>query len=495
MKMWLLQLWDFLEDNERMKKHQNQLFLMTLCIYVIGLIALFIEGFSIKYYHNEYWFIYGTYIFCGIFFLYMTFARGAYLYEPIVLIGILFFMTYSIAPLINIRLEYADCRGFDVMGGCYKATIIYIFSFMALLLGYYGRVSRKTIKSPEEVMEWGVKETEDFHYYNLTTIILTISYFWWIIGFLFFVIYFKNAGFSLHYVLTLGMSGEANTDAAVSGTLDFLYNFRFGMVAAVFYLFRYGKHKTLYTLMYIIGFIMFMAYGYRNMLVEMIVAPLIFLSSVNRKPTKISTIIKLCGSIIIMIAVVEMFRSSVRQGLGANTVDWSQFNFMTIYSAFQGNFDLYKTFYGIVTFMPFEHDYTWGQQLIWMTVTFLIPRAFWPGKPTSILDSLMPQIVGPLAVRGHMAMGTLAEYYGEFGIVGCIFGCYILGRVTSYTKSWYQGIHRTEDSMIAYAILYPMFMLLAVRGYMPLNYMHILFLEIPVMSVAFIKHSNIAKSH
>ena len=46
--------------------------------------------------------------------------------------------------------------------------------------------------------------------------------------------------------------------------------------------------------------------------------------------------------------------------------------------------------------------------------------------------------------------------------------------------------------MIAYAILYPMFMLLAVRGYMPLNFMHILFLEIPVMSIAFIKHSNIA---
>jgi len=87
-----------------------------------------------------------------------------------------------------------------------------------------------------------------------------------------------------------------------------------------------------------------------------------------------------------------------------------------------------------------------------------------------------------------MVMGTLAEYYGEFGFLGCVICSFILGKCSSYTKRWYESTGRTEDSLIAYAILYPMFMLLAVRGYMPLNYMHILFLEIPVMSVAFIKH-------
>jgi oligosaccharide repeat unit polymerase len=232
---------------------------------------------------------------------------------------------------------------------------------------------------------------------------------------------------------------------------------------------------------------MFTAYGFRNVLVELIVAPLLYRYIKQKRVPQMSAVLKLIGGIVLMIAGVEVIRGSVRMGTGMHGVDWASFDMISVLNAMEGNFDLYKTLYGIVNYIPKYHDYTYGQQLIWMTVTFLIPRAIWPGKPTSILDSLMPNIVGPLAVRGHMAMGTLAEYYGEFGILGCIICCAVLGIVCKYTKRWYESVDRTEDTMIAYSCMYPMLMIVAVRGYMPLNFEHILFFEIPVMTVALVK--------
>ena len=476
-----------------MIKHKKQLFTFLLVFFLLGLIIFFSLGIENKEYVIEYWFVLFSYIFVGIVFLFVISQKGAFLFEPIILIGLLFFMSYSVTPLLNILLGKTDSRGFYVMGGCITATAIYIISFISLLLGYY---KKKKILSKK--ISWNEPETIDYHDWNKRKYIIIISYFWWFLGFIFFSIFFINNGFSIKYVLSLGLLGEANVindiSTSASGSLDFLYNFRFGMIASIIYLWRYGKQKKLYIVLYIITFMMLMTYGFRNVLVEMMIAPIVLYVILKKKIPSITSIFRIVIPIILMLSFVVTFRSSVRLGSGISSIDWTDFDFGSIYDAFIENFDLHKSFYGIVEYIPKYHSFTNGQQLLWMTITFLIPRSFWPGKPTSILDSLMVYIVGPLAVRGHTAMGTLAEYYGEFGILGCIIFCFLLGYFSSKTKSWYESKNRTEDSMIAYSVLYPMFMLLSIRGYMPLNFMHILFLEIPVISIAILKHTRIKKN-
>ena len=320
--------------------------------------------------------------------------------------------------------------------------------------------------------------------------VVIVSLGMWLLGFIFFTRYFINQGYGVLYILTLGMAGNADRTQVVESSIDVLFNMRFFMPTACLYISQYSKKKWLAVVLYTITFMEFMAYGFRNILVLLIAAPLVVYYAKRMKMPSNKTIMWILVSLFVLIGVVEIFRASVRQGMGVVGADWERLNLMSLWRACQGNFDLYKTLYGCVTYVPSQHFYTLGDTLIILTLVTCIPRAIWPGKPVSYVRELSAQFIGAQALKEAWALSTFCEYYVEFGILGCMICSFILGKFCSKMKKWYMRRDRNIDSIIMYAVVYPMLMLLAVRGYMPINFWQIIFLIAPVYAMKILKKAR-----
>lgn len=472
-------------------KRSNQVKLALLFIYILGGVTFSIKILDVTEYLVEYCCVLLSYYFVGIIFLAFIFkASTVFIFEPIILVGFLEFMTYSVAPLISILTHETDLRGHYIMDGCLKATLIYVVSFLAILLGYYGIFNER---NKYEQLEWDNEPLlNDVEYENEGTKqkVVIVSLGMWLLGFIFFTRYFINQGYGVLYILTLGMAGNADRTQVVESSIDVLFNMRFFMPTACLYISQYSKKKWLAVVLYTITFMEFMAYGFRNILVLLIAAPLVVYYAKRMKMPSNKTIMWILVSLFVLIGVVEIFRASVRQGMGVVGADWERLNLMSLWRACQGNFDLYKTLYGCVTYVPSQHFYTLGDTLIILTLVTCIPRAIWPGKPVSYVRELSAQFIGAQALKEAWALSTFCEYYVEFGILGCIICSFILGKFCSKMKKWYMRRDRNIDSIIMYAVVYPMLMLLAVRGYMPINFWQIIFLIAPVYAMKILKKAR-----
>lgn len=476
-----------------MEKQSRRLKEIFWLLYMVGGCSfLFSYIVYVDKYKFEYILILCTYFTMGAFFIKSTFKKNTFIFEPIILVGFFIFMTYSVAPLISIINKDTDLRGHYIMDGAIKSTLIYVVSFFASLLAYNFSIPRLRQYPIKNEINWNDKNDKEIKSEKYLTkrkiqCINVVCIFLWLLGFVFFTRFLLNQGYGFKYILTMGLTGTANRSETVETGIDVFFNMRFFMPTAVLYLSHYSEKKIMVYIMYILTFMEFMAYGFRNILVLLIAAPLVFYYTKNKKLPSLKFIAMVLMGMLIMIGGVELVRSAVRQGLGVHNASWNRFGFNMIWGAVQGNFDLYKTLYGAVTYLPSQHFYTLGETLIFLTIVTCIPRAIWPGKPTSYVRQLSANFIGEQALKEAWALSTLTEYYVEFGIIGCVILSYLLGRFCRYIKRWYNCSNRSVDSIIAYSVTYPMLMLLAVRGYMPINFWQIAFLLIPVLIVILIK--------
>ncbi len=469
-------------------RRSRQIKLALFFFYILGGMAFLAQSTNVSDYAVEYGIVLLSYFCVGAIFLVFIFRSSVvFIFEPIILVGLLEFITYSVAPLISILSNETDLRGHYVMDGCAKATLLYGVSFVAILLGYYGTINNRHNYEQLVWNEEPILDDADNDDEGIKQKVVLVSLLMWFLGFVFFTRFFITQGYGIKYILTLGMAGNADRTQAAETSLDVLFNMRFFMPTACIYISQYSKRKWIAVILYALTFIEFMAYGFRNILVLLIAAPLVVYYLKRMKMPSNKSIGLMLVTLFVLIGVVEIFRASVRQGAGVAAANWDRFNLMTLWRACQGNFDLYKTLYGCVTYVPAKHFYTLGDTLVILTIVTCIPRAIWPGKPTSYVRELSAQFIGAQALKEAWALSTFCEYYVEFGILGCILCSFILGKFCSKMKSWYMRRDRTTDSVIMYAVVYPMLMLLAVRGYMPINFWQIVFLIVPVYAVKFIK--------
>lgn len=471
--------------------HSKTVKSFIIILTILGGLIFTIDFFDVTQYKGEYLFVLFSYWIMGILFIMlMNREDDTFVFEPVILVFVLEFMTYSVAPLISILTSETDLRGHYVMDGCIKATFVYIITTTVFLLAYFGRVRGPKVIYSKIEWESEVDENiiEDVNEKQRKLIVI-VNMLLWLLGFAFFTRYLIQQGYGISYILTLGLRGKADRSLATESSIDVLFNMRFFMPTSCLYLSQYYKKKPIVVGMYIITFMEYTAYGFRNILVLLIVAPILLYSIKNKKKPNMIYVIGVLVGMLLLISAVEIMRSSVRQGLGIGSASWSRFNLLSIWQAVQGNFDLYKTLYGCVTYVPSQHFYTLGDTLIILTIVTCIPRAIWPGKPTSYVRTLSAQFIGKQALKEAWALSTYCEYYVEFGIIGCLVCGWLFGIFCKNMTNWYLRKNRTIDSMIMYSVVYPMLMLLAVRGYMPINFWQIIFLIVPVYCVKYIKRN------
>jgi oligosaccharide repeat unit polymerase len=393
------------------------------------------------------------------------------IFEPLPFATLLYLMIFSIVPIINIINNETLFFGVDVMEGTKKATWIFVFSYLAFVLGYYLQKKRPNLRN--KISSVAIPE-------ELIKTICTVSLIIWLVCFMLSLFYLMASGKSLTYILTIGAIGEVNISKESDTPLGFISMFSYSLIPAWMYINAYSKNMKLKRILFVLTLIIFIVRGFRFIIVIMLLAPILFYYIKNKKRPKAFAIITLLIAIMFMIGLLGFIRGDVRLG---NDIQWNSFDLSFILDAVKGNFNIYQPFYGMVQVIPEKFDYSYGSQMFIYTLIMFIPRAFWPNKPYSDLGEILTISVSSYASRAGIAFPNIGEFYLEFGVIGCIVFMFFFGKVCGWLKLLYKSDLANTHTIIAYSILLPTLMQIIIRGYTPSNFYLVLFLMIPLIII------------
>lgn len=466
----------------RSKLSRNSITTIVVLYLLVGFIFLInVPDFLTTKENFEYLYILFSYYVVGMIWIRHIDRHGFFIFEPATMVMSLTFITFSVEPMISMIQNDMGIGSFYVFDGCFKATTIYIIAAVTFLFSYYKGTRQFEIESSEEkeVYEYGNK-----NFY--------IAFLIWLLAFLVQIVDLIANGYSIQYIFSLGSTGSMEN---AEGGLGIFGNIRYFMVTALLYMDIYAKNKKTVWLCRGLSILLAMLRGYRWIIIVYVLSPIVLYAYVKKKSPRLKNIVVLAIIMMVFVGAMQFVRTSLREGNGLGNYNQElNFNLSYIWGAFQGNFDLYKTLYGAVTYFPSSAFYTLGQQMIYLTIVTIIPRSIWPSKPYSIIDSVYKvHFMGEGAVRGHWAYAQLTEFYIEFGIIGVIVCMYIFGRFCKYLRELPLYQNRTVHDVVTASFFFPMLMQLVIRGYMPLNFWPVVFILLPVfiMKHGFSKHDPI----
>lgn len=404
------------------------------------------------------------------------------LFDPFVLATLIHILLFEISPLYYIFKGEMLWFNIDVWDGCIKGTWLSTIGYVSMAIGYFINFKIGSHVSGEIYREKNNNYQDSYliSVENCNDKIMMVSSCIWMFAFLSSVILIVTSGQNLKYMLTLKLSDSANSNELTRSSFQFLGVFAYMMVPSFLYILHFGKSKVFKIIVFYLMVMSFLIRGFRFILVAVIIAPVVMVYLIKRKRPKLSQLVILFIILLLMIGFVGFIRNGIRTGEGIS----SGFNTDEIEKAFFGNFEIFKTYYGIMKHIPKDLSYTYGQQIFLYTLIMFIPRALWPSKPEPITRSVITTSISAYANMAGTAYPYIGEYYHEFGVAGVIVGCFILGILLKKLSVY---IFRIDiHSIILFSSVYPLILQVLIRGYMPSNFYMILFVVLPAFLLKYI---------
>lgn len=389
------------------------------------------------------------------------------LFQPLHIYAFFYICICFLTPCFMILAHEEDCHGVNVMNGCVPGTIYVILAFISFLCGYL-RKQNKQVKaeSLEVPSESRIKR------------ILRTSYIFFGIGCALNLFLLISIGYNLNYLFTLGGEGLAKV-TGIPDNLRFLFNSGYVLLVPWLFICAYGKKWHALVGAYLL-FIIFYAYGWRFIIYIVAVSGAIVFYRTRNKQPQMSHIITLGAILFLYSTIGGMMRGAMRSGENAAVKSVETENF--IYTL-ESNFDIYKTYYGVVQTYPSKEDFWYGQAVIASPIIMWIPRFVWPNKP---LGTEYPLTIGIMKSCGDtsiksaaMASPNITEYYLDFGVIGVIVYSFILGIVCKRMLKLYYG--KSLYGVIKYALFCGFLIQLINRGYMAQLTTLIVILYLPLL--------------
>lgn len=445
---------------------------MIIITYLLIGILLFANfNFNVQQeYFKEYIVLLISYFTVAGIFILIVIKYNIDIFQPFILISILYICIFSITPMLLIVQGKTDAHGVDVMAGCIKATIIYMISYIAFVAGYvlFNIKLNKIdyLKNDNEIK------------YNKNKI-LKMSFIIWLVSYILSMLYLAGIGRNPIYVLTIGSKGIVQS-TSIGGLLGFISNFSYCMIIPYIYIFFFSKN-TFFKL--IIGYLtltVYLARGFRFIIIIMFASLIVAYYRNKKKKPSTYTIIIILTIALVFIGALGFARRDLKTG---GNVDWKSFGIENIVYALESNFDIYKPFYGIVQNYPSNYEHTFGKSIFLETIMMFIPRAIWPSKPLAIDSSVLLAIrrsVSEFSILvAGMAVPNIGEYYVDFGVIGCIILMFLFGTASKWTTRFYFRKNNNLHDIILYSVILPSFLQIVIRGYTPSVFYIVLFLILP----------------
>lgn len=389
------------------------------------------------------------------------------LFQPLNIYAFFYICICFLTPCFMILAHEEDCHGVNVMYGCVPGTIYVIIAFISFLCGYLRRQNKQVVVQQLEIpSRFQIKR------------ILKTSYVLFGVGCFLNLFLLISIGYNLTYLFTMGGNGLANV-VGIPDNLRFLFNSGYVLLVPWLFICAYGKKIHAIIGAYLL-FIIFYAYGWRFIIYIVAVSGAIVFYRTRNKQPKISHIIILGTVLFLYSTIGGMMRGSMRAGENATLKKVESDNF--IYTL-ESNFDIYKTYYGVVQTYPSKENFWYGQAVIASPIIMWIPRFVWPEKPLGTEYPLTIGIMkscGDKAILGAaMSSPNITEYYLDFGVIGIIIYSFILGVVCKRMLKLYYG--KSLYGVIKYALFCGFLIQLINRGYMAQLVTLIVILYLPLL--------------
>ncbi len=454
-------------------RFNKRAFMYMITLYTIGIILVLNVLLSFNTYKNESLFIMIAYFIVITVYGITIIKDGFEIFYPVHFVTILYLCIFIFCPIYLINEGRTGIIGTDVMDGCIRATIVFIISYIAFALGYLMN------KAPNYNKFRVIIKNELDKNFKKKLMTLCVSI--WSFGLLINLYFLLKGGMDLSYIFSLGLSGTFNLNGSMDNA-SFISNFGYFMVVPWLYILYYSDSKIF---KFIITFITGMVYlirGFRFIIIIMALSYILCYYRKKRKHPSVTLVVLLILLSLIFISVVGYMRHGLRTG---TEVNWDSFGIEQIVYALETNFNIYKPFYGLVNTYPLRYSYTYGQSMIFDTITHFIPRAIWSNKPLAKYSTMaiaMKNSTNEFTydVAG-MAWPNLGEYYMEFGIIGCVILMFIYGYILKKSINLFKSSY--IDDVIIYSIFFGFNMQIITRGYTPTIVGLILFLYFPLIII------------
>lgn len=398
-----------------------------------------------------------------------SYYSGIRLFEPFTMVSTVFTLTLFVAPVIEFGMGNVSRFGIDVSGNTLIATSAAILGYTGFFIGYelyHPTLLRNPSFSRRDVC------SED-------KLVSRVALSFWLFAYALCLYNYLVRGYGLTYILTAGFGGEAAGDVS-EDSLAFLAYAKYSLVGCWMCLFAFSKNKLVLITTYVLSSSMLLFGGSRSSLLLILIAPLAFrYIRLGREP-KVRSVLIAVITLVFAFAAIQVTRNDVKLG-GGFSLDG--YNLFEMFSPYLNEVEGYKVYYALFNVFPEKMDHLFGGQMFGYTLTMLVPRTIWPGKPDAAIHDIVYQAMGLEALQRGNSYPFIGELFVEFGIAGCFIGMLLLGVLCK--KIGQLRFCRDADifRLIEYCLLYPALFQFMIRGYFPSNCMMLLFLLVPVLLV------------
>lgn len=370
-------------------------------------------------------------------------VKRIYIFEPILMVTALYFCIFIYRPIIDILNGDVLTFGVDTFEGCQRGCMVFLLSYFAFVLGY---ISTHSFTIPEST-------SLDNNYFSQlnTGKILLMSLILWLFSYLSVLLYVILQGKSLNYILSFGLIGTVN-DTMYNTNMKFLTQFAYIAIIPWFLICKYSRNIIFKVVVTVLTVNLFLIRGTRIYLLAIVLVPLIYHYATKGKTPKLRAVVIILFALLLGLSIIQFTRHGIRHGDGLDSL--SSYSLDLIFNVFDSDFTTYKQFYGIVSTYPSKYPYTLGQQMFVGSITQFIPRALWPDKPVEVIAIVLKNSVNEWAVKSGVAFANIGEYYFEFGILGCVFFQFLLGKIYRKTCNLYAKKGADVIDVVTYAALY-----------------------------------------
>lgn len=461
------------------------------------IILIFVMGFMFFAYripdvsnvhdHNNYFILLVAYVICSILSFVTITRRGYYVFEPYTMIMILYMIIMVIRPMQDIINREYFCHGTDVMGGCFKGTVIFIFSYIALHFGYWYdyKIGNypiiRTYRTIKPKSEYQIDYSDKV---RRTCLIL------WGIGFVFALLYYVFTGRNPVYALSLGMMGDQTAEMGMyDSSVKFMMKLAFIMIIPWIYIIHFDKSKGLKLVTTVLMLVHFLAMGSRYILIVAVVGWMIFPYICEKKKFSFNKGLIVFAILLIAAGIIAFYRNDFRTG---GSISLEGFTVDSVFSVFDSDFTIYRAYYCAVKEMPHNLEFQMGKGLIIYSLTSFLPSIIFPYKREfDNIGMIITTVVNERAGNSGIAYINLGQFYAEFGIIGCIICMFILGQIARRLKRLYESGYSNVNKIILYSTMFPFLMQLIIRGDLAQQLNSLLGIIIPYFVLKYTCHFHI----
>lgn len=332
------------------------------------------------------------------------------------------FLVEVFAPMVWLYRGQTAYRSLEVMKYTPQASVYFILGYLFFCFFFFA-------KSPRYDNWLRRRAGMEINYSDISVRMAWLLY---AVFFFMYYIYLRLRGRSLLSQLTFGQQGNYSLDilSSTNSNLWFLMVSLNALVCISIILLVYQKNYrwTTYSV-YFITLLLTIAAGYRHLMIDAILAPIIIRSILGKKKISLGKLIIIGVTLYLIVSWVGAMRDVYRTGQGT----LSGFEQSSAFDSFMINIEVFFPYFAYTNYIQSIGQFSFGGTYI-AAILQLIPSFLWKGKGTVVAaikhDAGYKDMLSAMANEG-IADNFWCEGFKNGGVLGIIIVFSILGEITA----------------------------------------------------------------